>query len=253
LGGLGGNGVDDGKGRTGFRTTNWTLIDAVRAEGPIADDARQRLAERYWPPVHAYLRSRGLGESDAADVAQSFFSEVILGRRLFEVADASRGRLRSLILAALKNHLIDRRRRDDATTARRNGTVSLEDRTVGVGGVPAAAVDPERIFDLEWAQSVLGEALDRCRRHLVAHQRERHWRAFERCVLQPAITGNRAPATRELAAELGFDSAAQLVASNQTVRLRVRMHLQEVAGETTDDPQEQREEYRHLVALLTPQ
>jgi len=252
-------------GRGGFSTTSWSLVEAARADGPESQAALAALAGRYWQPVNAYLRRRGISEPEAADLTQGFFSDVILGRRLFELADASRGRLRSLLLAALRNYLVDMHRRgrgrakgkslplptrERPVPERSNGTASREMADVPDPVDAGSAAELE--FDRGWAQATLEEALSRCRRHLVQHGREQQWRVFERCVLSPAISGNRPPTTKEAARELGFESAAKLVAANQSVRLRVQMHLREVVAETADDPEDRLDEYRRLVELLTP-
>src|SRR5688500_2818259 len=106
-----------------FPNTSWTLIDAIRDPAhPQHEEASQQLAGRYWPPVYAYLRWSGKNQHEALDLAQGFFATVVLQRKLFEHADGSRGRLRALVLAALKNYLIDEHRHEISSINRAWGT-----------------------------------------------------------------------------------------------------------------------------------
>jgi RNA polymerase sigma-70 factor (ECF subfamily) len=60
-----------------FPTTRWTQV--LRADA--ADDAgRQALAwlcERYWYPLYAYVRRRGISSDEAQDLTQEFFGRLI--------------------------------------------------------------------------------------------------------------------------------------------------------------------------------
>jgi RNA polymerase sigma-70 factor (ECF subfamily) len=89
----------------GFSTTQWTEI--LRLQSADEVDRRAlvgRLAERYWPPVYAFLRRSGNDPEAAKDLAQDFFFEVVLGRQLFQQADPARGRFRTFLLTALRRY-----------------------------------------------------------------------------------------------------------------------------------------------------
>ncbi len=76
------------------------------------------LCTLYWPPVYAYIRSRGHAPHDAEDLTQGFFAKV-LERNDFLRTDASRGKLRSYLLGAVKHYLSSERR--DAGRLKRGG------------------------------------------------------------------------------------------------------------------------------------
>jgi RNA polymerase sigma-70 factor (ECF subfamily) len=233
-----------------FKTTSWTLIEAVR-HATHADHARalDTLVSRYWPPVYASLRRMGRSREDAAELTQSFFAEVVLGRRLFDQADAGRGKLRSLLLTAVKRHVIDQHRRHVARPDRRVVSPDAIMREEGfLAREPQQDVDA--IFERRWAIAVLEEALARCARYFDQMSLPRHWAAFEARVVRPAIGACSAPSLAEVAGELGFDSEVHVASAMKVVRKRFRMALKAVAAETATDPSDQDAEYQRVVALL---
>lgn len=187
-----------------FPTTLWTTIRAAAARD---GDAMQRFAERYRPPILAFLRSRGFKPADAEDVCQDVFVRLLAGEVLAK-ADPQRGRLRSLLLAVtthvMGDHARKRMRRRDAQPlddglAARLATnaagVQVGGRTGPAGVVrdgPAAGDDG---FDSEWALHLAETALRQLesesptyfrvlRDHLTGtkQDRQRLWRARRRLV-----------------------------------------------------------------------
>ncbi len=233
-----------------FRTTHATLLDALRA----GDDSSRRaaldgLVRAYWPPVYAYLRRTGRGRDEAAECTQAFFADVALQRDLFQRASADRGRLRTLIIAALKNFLHDRHRRSEC---RGGPALPLGDLDREEGVVPeVAGLAPDEAFDRRWALAVLEEAMARCREHFRVAAKERHWSAFEARVLSPSIAGVEPVPLERVAADLGFRTPADAAAAVQVVRKRAAALLREVAGETARGPRDQDDEHRLVLELLS--
>ena len=82
-----------GEGRT-FPPTEWTrLIHCPQREVVLAE-----LCRKYWKPVYCYLRSMGLGNEQAKDLTQGFFTEKVLGQDLVQKADREKGRFRNFLL-----------------------------------------------------------------------------------------------------------------------------------------------------------
>jgi DNA-directed RNA polymerase specialized sigma24 family protein len=243
----------DGRAEPGFAATRWTLIERLRC-GSDADrrEAAETLARMYQGAVYAYLRRKGHGGDAASELTQSFFTEVVLGRGLFERARQERGRMRTLMLTALDNYLIDLARSGERsrTTAAPNRLLERAEREerllASSDGRP-----PDEVFERRWALAALEEAVRRCERHFVGGGRERHWRAFEARVIGPAVFGTAPPPLRDLAASLGAASPADVASMVQVVRKRLKALLQEVAAETVDDEAQRREEYARLISLLT--
>lgn len=95
-----------------FVTTDLSLLAAIAdGSGPRRDRALDALVQRIWPRVYAAARRLGRDPEAAAELTQGFFADVVLGRNLLAHADADRGRLRWLLLRALKHYAVDRHRR----------------------------------------------------------------------------------------------------------------------------------------------
>lgn len=228
-----------------FQRTNWTLLSALR-EGDEA--ARERanavLCERYWAPVYAYLRREGRRPEAAAELAQAFFVEVVQTRGLWDRADQSRGRLRSLLLTALQNYCRSVRRRE---RSRDIAVRELAELRRSVADAPDASA-ARTVFEREWGRATVGEAVRRCEAHFVRAGRSGHWRLFETCYLLPAMGHASRPEMDRAATEAGFESAAGASAALQVVRTRFRALLAEVVAETVEDPSDVADE-RALLEL----
>jgi DNA-directed RNA polymerase specialized sigma24 family protein len=234
-----------------FATTEWSLIAAVQGDAGEAarEDALRVLVERYWPAVYAALRRWGHARDAAADLTQGFFADVVLPRRLFERADEGRGRLRSLVLTALKRYVVDRHR---SLSVRQPRTVipldsfaaveaSLEDRS---------DLQIDDVFARQWALATLQAALDRCEEHYVQSGKADHWRLFRTRVVTPILSGTRAPRLAEVADQHGFASAPAAAAAIQVVRKRLLALLRESVVETLASDEDADEELALMMACL---
>ena len=94
-----------------FHPTRWTLVLAARGTDALASRALEDLCRAYWYPLFAYVRRRGVSAHEAEDVVQSFFARLIEKRDLAAVAP-EKGRFRSFLLAAIRNHLSHQRAHD---------------------------------------------------------------------------------------------------------------------------------------------
>ena len=240
-----------------FQTTRWTEIRALAVDGEDRRrDALELLIGRYWPPVYAHLRSQGKSRDAAAELTQAFFAEVVLDRGLFDKAQQSRGRLRTLLLTALKRFGIDQHRR--GTARRTDVTIPLDQLHIEdtrLGPTSASAGDAalhaiEKPFERRWAMSMFEEALRRCEAHFRDTGRAGHWELFETRVLRPAITQNEARPLAELAEPLGFKSPALAAAAVQVVKRRATALLREVVAETVDDGEDVDEELAEVRRYL---
>src|SRR5262245_10084481 len=64
----------------------------------------------YWRPVFAFLRRQGIAPTEAEDITQGFFTE-LLERRSLSAVRKEKGRLRSFLLGGLKYFLANEGRR----------------------------------------------------------------------------------------------------------------------------------------------
>ena len=232
-----------------FHTTPWTWIETLRSDQ--ADlEMLDRLCRRYWPPVFAFLRRTGERHDAARELTQSFFADVVLGRRLFHRADQSRARLRTLVLAAVKNYRVDVWRQQ----ARMGKTFKLAPELVEEQESQLETLvgsTPDDAFNQRWAAEVLEEGLARCERHYLATDRANHWAAYTARVINPALHGASRRPPADLAAELGFANAAAVASAVHTVKVRLMALLREVVNESVGrDEVEAEDEFVFIVQLL---
>lgn len=232
-----------------FETTGWTLINELHG----ADDATRerivaRLTERYWSPIFVFFRRAGVPSAEAEDLVQGFFADVVLGRRLFERADASRGRLRHLFMQAARNYRRDvgRRERRQARAVATTERLAVEERFADAD--PDAS--PELCYDRRWAVGALEEAIRRAEVRTARLGLDRHWKAFHEFVLAPCLGGVAPPPLEEVARQCGFASRTHVASALKVTRRHVRLALREVAADGTSSPEEAEAEHRHLLSLL---
>jgi RNA polymerase sigma-70 factor (ECF subfamily) len=224
-----------------FPATHWTLIAA--AGGPDRDTALSRLYQTYWRPLCAQARRFGVPEDDVEDAVQELFVNLFRSGAV-ERAERCRGRFRSYLLGALRNHLSHRRAH--AQTQKRGAAQAL---------VPLDSIDPSqhpepapmdtREFDAEWARALLDEALRRFERE------ERHSAASRASfdALSGCVLGDAEIAHHEAARSLGITEAA---VKSRVFRLRQRFHeiVREEVHRTVASDAECDEELRYLCAVL---
>jgi RNA polymerase sigma-70 factor (ECF subfamily) len=145
-----------------FRTTRWSLVMDAHSSSPLARRALDELCGVYRPPVLAYIRRHAATASEAEDLTQAFF-EQLLRLRSHEVADPTRGRFRVFLLVAVKRFLSKQSAYVHA--AKRGGgcvTLSL-DAEEGRADQAAEAETPEGAFERAWATVVVEQATQHLR------------------------------------------------------------------------------------------
>ena len=148
-----------------FNTTRWSLVIGTRAETADGRAALDTLCRIYRSPVTAYLRAHGHSPSDADDMTQAFFEQLLL-RRMHAAADPGRGRFRAFLLTALKHFLANQREREHA--CKRGGgqaTMALEPEQELAD---FRSMTPEQAFERDYALTVIARALGRLREEAVA-------------------------------------------------------------------------------------
>ena len=147
-----------------FPDTHWTLLltkEIGDKESTVIVDRRfDSLCTSYWYPLYAYLRKRGHSSHDAQDHTQGFFTHLLTRNRIANL-DPDQGRFRSYLLGALNHYLSDRRKH--AQAAKRGGgqmPLSIDEHTAEGRFQSQLADDltPEKLFDREWATTILNES-----------------------------------------------------------------------------------------------
>lgn len=147
-------------GRNSFQTTSWSLVRSVHNV-----QALDTLISIYWKPLYFFVRQKGNDNETAKDIVQEFLT-TLLSKETLKKADASRGRFRTFLLAALENFMKDRLK--FAAREKRGGgrkIVSLDfssgesEYTLQV----QSGESPETVLNRAWARSLWEDSLARLR------------------------------------------------------------------------------------------
>lgn len=234
-------------GKRSFPTTHWTLVLTAGNSGqPEGRAALASLCESYWYPLYAFVRRRGYPRDEARDLTQEFFLRIIEGRYL-DRADPEKGRFRSFLLTSFRFFVSDEA--DRARALKRGGNALLPF-AISSGEEqfqrePRNDETPERIYERQWALSVLERAMNQLRREFEEHGRGDH---FERLKGFLAGASSDGPYTA-LAREMGTSEGALKVAIHR-LRKRYRELFRLEIASTVADPSDIEQELRFLVAAL---
>jgi RNA polymerase sigma-70 factor (ECF subfamily) len=235
-----------------FPSTHWSLVGRAGAD---PSEARRRalghLIHQYLPALKTYLvRGRRVAADQADDFLQGFVAQKFLEDDLVRRADATRGRFRTFLIAALNNYCASQARAAAARRRRPAGGFAPGD-VAAHDGTDARAADPSAAFDLDWAREVLSQAVERMRAQCRASARADVWGVFDARVLGPTLRESEPVPYGELVVQYGFASPSQ--ASNVLVtgnRMFARV-LKEVIGSYEQDPEGVEQEIRDLRDVLS--
>jgi RNA polymerase sigma-70 factor (ECF subfamily) len=237
-----------------FPTTRWSLIlSAAMSESAEqkARDALEELCRTYWRPAFLFICRHGYSREDAQDLTQDFFVK-ILERHWLHHADVNRGRFRALLLTSLKNFLVNAAERTH--TRKRGGGVEFVSWDDWMAEAPSQlsisiqaldSLPAERLFDHQWAVTVVEQALQRLREEYEAKDRLRLFYALSRHLTQERDQVSYA----NLSAALGVTETA-VKTQLHTMRLRYRCLLRDEAAHTVENPADVEDEIRYLCAAL---
>jgi len=232
-----------------FATTRWSVVLAAgQQESPQAADALETLCRTYWYPLYAHVRRRGHGHEDAQDLTQDFFAH-LLARGFPCGAAPERGKFRSFLLASLRHFLVDQHRHADA--AKRGGgqrTVSLDESRAEERFrlEPQHELTPEKLYEREWAMTLLDRAQSRLREEYVVAGNAG---LYDRLKGFPLAEKGEI-SFQQAATELGITESA-LKSAVHRMRARYRQLVREEVAHTVADPAEVNEEARHLIAVIS--
>ncbi len=231
------------KSSTRFEPTRWTLVRA--AGGPDGTASRRALAElcgTYWLPLYSYVRRRGHSPHDAEDLTQGFFARLLRLQSL-KGLQSDRGRFRAFLLASMKHYLSDERDKEWAACRDARLSVSLDAEAAErkLSHEPVDGMSPERVFDRQWALTLLETVVERLR---AEHHAAGRGELFD--ALRFVIVGDEgAEPYAVVAGRLGLSEEAVRVAAHR-LRKRYRAALHEEIAQTLDDPSQVADELREL-------
>jgi len=236
-----------------FEQTRWTDIsDARTMDAERRRRAVGKVMARYWKPVYAYLRRKGMGNEEAKDLTQGFFAEVVLGRDLIQQADRARGRFRTFLLTALDRFVTsDYRKRAACIRRPEGGILALDAMADGPPPVPARSAKPDEAFAHAWALQLVEDVLEAVEAACRQAGQVQHWEVFRRTVVAPALSGAEAPAMSRLCEELGIEGPGRASNMNVTVKRRFRSVLRARVRESVESDDEVEREIRDLMEILS--
>jgi len=222
-----------GEGRA-FPATEWTwLLNCPQREAVLAE-----LCRKYWKPVYSYLRSMGLGNEQAKDLTQGFFTDKVLGQDLVQKADREKGRFRSFLLRSVHNYAVSVKRGDKALQSLHP---DQED--------PRMVDAPEAEFNRAWADQLLHEVLDELEQECRQRDKLTHWRLFQEWILEPEIEANRA--MNEVCLKHGVADVSTAYHMIENVKRRFRALLRDRLSALAGSEQDIEGEIREFIEVFS--
>lgn len=232
-----------------FTNTHWSRVRlaADPAERTRAADALEYLCRTYWYPLYAYVRRCGTDPDEAQDLTQEFFSR-LLQRNDFALADPSKGRFRSFLLAAMNHFLCSEWRK--AKAIKRGGHctfLSLDGQAAEerYRYEPVSKLTPEMVYERQWALALFDRALGRLEKEWGAAGKKVQFEAFRSFLFCSAGEVKYGP----VAASLGISTGA-VAASVFRLRQRCSELIRDEIAQTVTTAAELEEDLRYLFSLF---
>jgi RNA polymerase sigma-70 factor (ECF subfamily) len=231
-----------------FPETRWTLVNELRhGETLMKDAATSRLCETYWRPLYIHLRSKGRSHHDAEDLVQSFLAKVCRDG-LFSKSNASRGKLRTLLLTSLQNFERDEYRKESRQRRGGDSTIisfDLDETEKQVANIRSMEGEHASTFDYAWALTIMSSAKDQ----LIAEYTERD--ASEICEgLTPLLTKKGTKRQYEDLGKIFNKSGNAIKMELSRMRKRYGTLLHETVAETVTHPDDIHNEVAYLLELM---
>jgi RNA polymerase sigma factor (sigma-70 family) len=231
-----------------FATTHWSLVQSAGGErSSEAARALAALCKSYWFPLYAFVRRAGHSVEDAQDMTQEFFAR-LLAQRFLAKADRRKGRFRTFLLAAMKHFMADEY--DRAHAQKRGGGRSLVsfdtlDAEKRYRLEPAQDLSPEKMFEKQWALSLLERVLTRLQAEMAADGKSELFEA-----LKDTLSGVRSITYAAIGEKLGMAEGAVKTAAHR-MRRRYRAILQDEIAQTVENQEAISDEIRYLLSCLS--
>jgi RNA polymerase sigma factor (sigma-70 family) len=235
------------KGAVAFATTHWSVVLIAQGESPSADEALEKLCRIYWWPLYGFVRRQGYIPEEAQDLTQGFFA-MLLERRDLHAVRREKGRLRSYLLASLKNFLGKAHRRAMAVKrGQGRPLVPLEELLARERAdlEPADTLSADRIYERRWALTLLEQVLVR----LGEEYRVAGGAALFEQLKQLLTDEPDRPSQAKIAQEFSMTENAVKQAFHR-LRQRYRLLLRDEIAQTVAVPGDVEDELRHFIAVL---
>jgi len=233
-----------------FSTTHWSVVlSAQDKDSPRSLEALESLCRAYWYPLYAFVRRQGHRPHDAQDLTQEFFAR-LLEKDYLKSAAREKGKFRTFLLVVLKRFLANEWDRQHAQ--KRGGftpIVSIDQELAEsrFAAEPAHQLQPDVLFDRQWAVTLIERVMARLQEEYLASGRAKLFEYLHSCLARD----ESALPYAEIAARLNLTEAAVKMAVHR-LRARYREILQAEIADTVSSPEEIEEEIRHLFSTFGP-
>jgi RNA polymerase sigma-70 factor (ECF subfamily) len=217
---------------------------AARADdSPQSAEALETLCRTYWFPLYAFVRRQGRTPEDAQDLTQEFFARLLQKGYLKSVA-REKGKFRTFLLVALKRFLANEWDRQHAL--KRGGftpvlSIDQELAESRFKAEPVHNVQPDQLFDRQWAMTLLDQTMKCLEEEYVSTGRARLFEALRGLIAKE----DSGMSYLEIATKLNLTEAAVKMAVYR-LRARYRETLRAEIAQTVSSEEEIEEEIRHL-------
>jgi DNA-directed RNA polymerase specialized sigma24 family protein len=207
---------EDGGGH--FPKTSWTLLgqaSTARTSGNAA--ATNEFTERYYPAVRAYISAIVHNDTTAEELTQQFFITAVLSGRLLLHADRAKGSFRPYLKQAIRNFLIDERRRL-ARRKEESPESSVHPDSLKRGWEDLADVasrGPDTDLLRAWGQSIVRMAIARVEAISIEKGQQVHFQLFTRRFLGGS---DELPGWKEVGAAFNLDEKTARSRAEAVVR-----------------------------------
>jgi RNA polymerase sigma-70 factor (ECF subfamily) len=225
------------------------VLCARAKDSSRATAALETLCRAYWYPLYAYLRRQGQRAHDAQDLTQGFF-ERLLQKDYLQAAARERGKFRTFLLMTLKRFVANEWDREHALKRGGFAPVVSIDQDFAESRFAAEAshnLQPDILFDREWARTLLERAMSQLREEYVASGRAKLFEYLQSCLARE----ESALPYAAIGARLNLTEPAVKMAV-QRLRARYRDVLRSEIAQTVSAPEEVEEEIRQLFSAFGP-
>ena len=218
--------------------TRWSIILDEDSGTTDATRAAAYVAEHYLVPLRGFVVARGYSPDEAEDLIQDFMLRALQKKSVLASADPKRGKMRTFLIACLKNHIENERIKKSALR-RGGGAVHVEiDDSIGSGEDP-----PPPEYDRIWFQTLIDRACKKALAEYTSRKKAELGEALVAAVLQDTKDYS------EIAGRVGMNPTAVKVAAHR-FRKRLRELVRSEVYETVANVEAAEEELAILEAYL---
>jgi RNA polymerase sigma factor (sigma-70 family) len=220
------------------------LLASALRRGGRADSALDEFADRYYGAVRAFIRAVVRDAGDADDLTQRFFETIVLPGRLLTHADPRKGRFRAYLKQAIRNFLVDERRRQARSIV---ADVRPDGLDAGWNAVATESVPgPDEELLRAWARSLVAIAVRRLETLCTEKNQTEHFQLFARRYL---ANPDQPPTWREVGECFGLDEKIARSRAETAAR-QFRVLLRDLVSTDVGSEADVDSELHAVIALL---